>query len=55
MLPPPKDPATVQASENCGDVSDERRVNEINFIPTAPLGRKDEEDSSMPEDESADL
>lgn len=50
-----KDPATVQASENCGDVSDERRVNEINFIPTAPLGRKDEEDSSMPEDESADL
>ncbi|KAH0664301.1 hypothetical protein KY284_029232 [Solanum tuberosum] len=51
-----KDPATAHASENCGDVvSDERRVNEINFIPTAPLGREDVEDPSMPEDESTDL
>lgn len=51
-----KDPATAQESENCGDVvSGERRVDEINFIPTAPLGREVVEDPSMPEDESNDL
>ncbi|XP_055830673.1 uncharacterized protein LOC129899676 isoform X2 [Solanum dulcamara] len=51
-----KDPASAQESGNCGDVvSGERRVDEINFIPTAPLGREVVEDPSMPEDESNDL
>lgn len=51
-----KDPSTAQESENCGDVvSGERRVDEINFIPTAPLGRKVVEDPSVPENEPNDL
>ncbi|XP_059299720.1 uncharacterized protein LOC132052273 isoform X1 [Lycium ferocissimum] len=51
-----KDPATVQTSENCGDVATgERRVDGINFIPTAPFGRKVGEDPSTPEDEPNDL
>lgn len=51
-----KDPATAQKIENYGDVvTSERRVDEINFIPTAPLGRKVEEDPSTPEYESNDL
>lgn len=51
-----QDPATAQKSENCGDVAPgERRVDEINFIPTAPLGRRVEVGPSMLQDESTDL
>ncbi|KAJ8559991.1 hypothetical protein K7X08_004049 [Anisodus acutangulus] len=50
-----KDPATAQKSENRDDVAmGERRVDEINFIPTAPFGEV-KEDPSTPEDESNDL
>ncbi|KAK4375512.1 hypothetical protein RND71_006189 [Anisodus tanguticus] len=51
-----KDPATAQKSENRDDVATgERRVDEINFIPTAPFGGEVKEDPSTPEDESNDL
>ncbi|KAJ8560641.1 hypothetical protein K7X08_022501 [Anisodus acutangulus] len=50
-----KDPATAQKSENCSDVATgERRVDEINFIPTAPFGEVQEDPSTL-EDESNDL
>ncbi|KAM3374888.1 putative protein isoform X1 [Capsicum galapagoense] len=51
-----KDVATAQKSDNHGDVAmGEKRVDQINFISPVPLGRKVEEDPSMPEDESNDL
>ncbi|XP_016433770.1 uncharacterized protein LOC107760261 isoform X1 [Nicotiana tabacum] len=51
-----KDPATAQKSENCGDVvPGGKRVNEINFIPTAPFEREVEDDPSTSEDESNDF
>ncbi|CAN4098442.1 unnamed protein product [Withania somnifera] len=50
------DPATAQKSENCGDVaSGERRVDDINCILPAPLGRIVEVGPSMLQDESNDL